>query len=202
MTSVTRENGRREVGLLGGTFDPPHIGHLRAAVRVRHALGLDVVRVVPAGDPWQKREDRAITPAPIRWEMVQAAVAGIEGLEAWDVEVRRPGPSYTVDTVGALREAEPEARVTLVLGSDAAALVPTWERPDELLAQVRVAVVPRPGGPDPVVLPGADLVTVEVEQLDVSSSRLRADAAAGRPLDVLVPPGIAAVIERHQLYRS
>lgn len=203
MTSVTCGKGRREVGVLGGTFDPPHIGHVRAAVRVRHALGLDVVLLVPAGEPWQKRGDRAITPAPLRAEMTRAAVAGIAGLEVADLEIRRPGPSYTVDTVAELRAADPEARITLILGSDAAVLLPTWERPDELLSQVRLAVVPRPGAPDLLALPdAAEVVTVAVEQLDVSSSGLRADVAAGRPVDVLVAPGVAGLIERHQLYRS
>lgn len=186
---------------MGGTFDPPHIGHLRTAVRVRHALGLDRVLLVPNGDPWQKREDRAITPAAIRWEMTRAAVAGIEGLEASDVEVRRPGPSFTVDTVEELRRDDPETGLTVILGADAAALIPTWGRPEDLLAQVRVAVVPRPGAPGPVTLPGADLVEVDVERLAVSSSALRADVAAGRPLDVLVPPRVVEVIERHRLYR-
>ncbi len=202
MTSVTSGKGSRQLGILGGTFDPPHIGHVRAAVRARHALGLDVVLLVPAGDPWQKRGDRAITSAGVRWEMTQAAVAGIAGLEAADLEIRRPGPSYTVDTVAELRAAEPDVGITLVLGSDAAALIPTWERPDELLSQVRIAVVPRPGAAVPVALPGADVVTVDVEELDVSSSRLRADVVAGRPLDVLVAPGVAGLIERHRLYRS
>lgn len=186
---------------MGGTFDPPHIGHLRAAVRVRHALDLDVVLFVPAGDPWQKRGDRAITPGPVRLEMARAAVEGLDGLEVSDIEVRRPGPSYTLDTVDELRAADPGARLTLVLGADAAALIPTWERPAEVLAQVRLAVVPRPGAPMTVDLPGADVVAVEVEQLAVSSTSLRADVAAGRPVDVLVPPGVAAIIERRGLYR-
>lgn len=186
------------MGVFGGTFDPPHIGHLRVAVRARHALGLDTVLVVPNGDPWQKRGGRAITSADVRLEMVRAAVAGLPGLEASDLEVRRPGPSYTVDTVAELRRGRPGVEVTIVLGTDAAALLPTWERPEELLAQVRVAVVPRPGSVAPVAVPGA--VEVEVEPLAVSSSHLRADVAAGRPVDVLVPPGVLDVIRRHRLY--
>lgn len=190
------------MGILGGTFDPPHIGHVRAAVRARHALGLDAVLLVPAGDPWQKREGRAITPGPVREAMTRAAAEGIAGLDVADLELRRPGPSYTVDTVATLRTAESDVRITVILGSDAAALLPTWERPEELLAQVRIAVVPRPGAPVPAALPGAEVETVAVEQLDVSSSRLRADVAAGRPIDVLVAPGVARLIEQHQLYRT
>ncbi|HYI60903.1 MAG TPA: nicotinate-nucleotide adenylyltransferase [Acidimicrobiales bacterium] len=200
MTSVTGEGGNRGIGVLGGTFDPPHIGHLRAAVMVRHALELDVVLLVPNGDPWQKRV-RAVTPAPIRLEMARAAALGVPGLEVSDAEVRREGPSYTVDTVAELRAERPDRPVTVILGTDAAALVPTWERPDELLAQARLAVVARPGAPGPVVLPGADLVHVDLEQLDVSSSRLRADVAAGHPIDVLVAPGVIDVIGRRRLYR-
>lgn len=201
MTSVTGDEGRR-VGILGGTFDPPHIGHLRAAVRVRHALALDVVLLVPNGDPWQKRGTRPITPAAVRLELVEAAAAGLPGVEVCDLEVRRDGPSYTVDTVAELRAGRPDLDITLVLGSDAAALLPTWERSEELLAQVRVAVVARPGAPPAVEVRGVEPTWVEVEALDVSSSRLRADVAAGVPTDVLVSPAVRAAIDRHGLYRG
>jgi nicotinate-nucleotide adenylyltransferase len=191
----------RSIGLLGGTFDPPHIGHLVAAVSARHALGLDEVLLVPAGDPWQKSGERQITSGPVRMEMVGAAVEGIAGLAASDVELQRPGPSYSVDTVAALREAEPSTAVTLVLGRDAAAGLTTWHRHDELLALARLAVVDR-GDDPPALPPGADVVVVPMPRLDVSSTDLRARVAAGAPLDVLVPPAVIAVIERHGLYRS
>ncbi len=201
MTPVTVEPSGRAIGVLGGTFDPPHIGHLVAAVSARHALGLDEVLLVPAGDPWQKSGARAVTPAEVRMEMVAAAVEGLEGVRASDVEVRRPGPSYSVDTVAALRAAEPSVAVTLVLGRDAAAGLATWHRYDELLALARLAIVDRDGGP-PVLPPGAEAVVVPMPRLDVSSTDLRARVAAGAPLDVLVPAAVIDVIARHRLYRS
>lgn len=201
MTSVT---GRR-IGLLGGTFDPPHLGHLRAAVVVRHTLDLDAVLLVPNGDPWQKRDHRTITRAPVRLEMVEAAAATLRsgaGVVVSDVEVRRSGPSFTVDTVSALREAEPDIDVTVVIGRDVASQIPTWERYEELLTQVGVAVVARPEidvGPPAELL--TQVVEVPMEQLDVSSSGVRALVAQGRPVDVLVPAEVAAIIVREGLYR-
>ncbi|MGI8937331.1 MAG: nicotinate-nucleotide adenylyltransferase [Iamia sp.] len=206
MTSVTGLGGRT-VGVLGGTFDPPHIGHLRAAVAVRHALALDRVLLVPNGDPWQKRGVRPITPAPLRLEMVRAAQAVLasgSGVEVSDREVRRDGPSFTIDTVVALQEADPDLEVTLILGRDAAALLPTWERHDDLLRRAHLAVVDRPGsapGP-PLHLEGARLQEVAIEQLDVSSSAIRDLVDQGDPIDVLVAPGVAAVIDREGLYRA
>lgn len=200
MTSVTRASGRR-VGLLGGTFDPPHIGHLRAGVNVRAALALEVVYVVPNGEPWQKEGTRALTPAPVRLEMARAQFA-YPGFAVLDLEVRRPGPSYTVDTVAELRAAEPDLDITVILGSDAVALLPTWERSAELLATVHVAGVVRPGGPGPAAVPGAEVIWVDADRHDVSSSGLRAAVAAGRPLDGLVEREVASLIAAHHLYRA
>lgn len=193
------------MGVFGGTFDPPHIGHLRAAVSVRHALGLDAVVLVPNGDPWQKRGTRPITPGAIRLEMVRAAAAGLPGtgIEVSDTEVRRDGASYTVDTVAEMRASEPAVQVTVILGADAAALLATWERVDELKTQVRLAVVRRPGsGFEAPALGSPPVVMVDMERLDVSSSAIRSDVARGAPVDVLVPPGVLEVITRHGLYRG
>lgn len=197
MTSVT---GRR-LGLLGGTFDPPHIGHLVAAVSVRDALHLHEVWLVPAGDPWQKRGAREITAADVRLEMARAAVAGIPGLAVSDIEVRRPGASYTVDTVEELRRADPDLDVVLVLGRDAAAGLPTWHRHEELLGMVTIAVVERADAPPLAPLPGATLEAVAMPRVDVSSTELRARVAAGGRVDVLVPAPVVAVVEREHLYR-
>lgn len=204
MTSVTGAGARR-VGVFGGTFDPPHIGHLRAAVSVRHTLGLDAVVMVPSGDPWQKRGTRPITPGAIRLEMVRAAAAGLPdiGIEVSEAEVRRAGASFTVDTVAEMRASEPAVQVTVILGADAAALLPTWERVDELKTQVRLAVVRRPGsGFEAPALGSPPVALVDMERLDVSSSAIRADVARGAPVDVLVPPGVLEVITRHGLYRG
>ncbi len=201
MTSVTGAR-RRRLGLVGGTFDPPHIGHLVAAVSVRDALALDEVWLVPAGDPWQKRGGRAITPGPVRLEMAEAAVADIPGLAVSAIEVRRPGASYTIDTVEELHRADPDLDVVVVLGRDAAAGVPTWHRYEELLARCTVAVVDRAGAPPLPPLPGAMVEAVAMPRVDVSSTELRARVAAGGRVDVLVPAAVVAVIERERLYRS
>jgi nicotinate-nucleotide adenylyltransferase len=187
----------RRIGILGGTFDPPHIGHLAVAVETRHALGLDTVLLVVANLPWQKLDDREITPAADRLALVGAAVTGLEGVEASDVEVRRGGLSYTADTLAELAGDD----LFLILGADAAAGLPTWERGDEVRAGARIVVAARDGevGPPP---PGWDWDVVSVPRLDVSSTDLRARVAVRRPIDVLVPPGVRSLIDQLGLYRS
>ena len=188
------------IGVFGGTFDPPHIGHLAVAVEVRHALALDRVLMVVANDPWQKRGARVLTPAPDRLEMVRAAVEDMAGVEADDREIRRGGPSYTVDTVEELLGEHPQAEVFVVVGADAAAGLHTWERADELAARVTVVVVRRPGFDLSVGPSGFTSVEVEVPALDVSSSDIRARLTAGRPIDVLVPAAAATWLTWHRIY--
>lgn len=188
------------IGVFGGTFDPPHIGHLAVAVEVRHALALDRVLMVVANDPWQKRGARVLTPAPDRLEMVRAAVEDLAGVEADDREIRRGGPSYTVDTVEELLGERPQADVFVVVGADAAAGLHTWERAGELAALVTVVVVRRPGFDLSVDSSGFTGVEVEVPALDVSSSDIRARLATGRPIDVLVPAAAVTWLTRHRIY--
>lgn len=191
------------MGILGGTFDPPHIGHLAAAVSARHALGLDEVRLMPNGDPWQKRDVRPITAADVRLAMVRAATEGLVAVRASDAEVTRDGPSYTIDTVEALRTSEPDVEPVVVLGRDAAATIDTWHRHRDVLDAVELAVVDRgDDGPLPAALAGARVHRVVMPRLDVSSSDLRRRVAAGEPIEVLVPAPVVALIERHGLYRS
>jgi nicotinate-nucleotide adenylyltransferase len=200
MTSVTGARGRR-LGLLGGTFDPPHIGHLVAAVSVGDALGLDEVWLVPNGDPWQKR-DRRVTPAAVRLEMARAAAAEVPGVEVSDVEVRRSGPSFTVDTVHQLRAEDPERDLVVIMGRDSALGLPTWERHEELLATVALAVVDRAGvGTALPDLPGARVEIVPMRRIEVSSTELRAMVADGRPIVPLVAPAVADLVAEHGLYR-
>ena len=189
------------IGVFGGTFDPPHVGHLVAAVNVRHALDLDVVLLVVANDPWQKTGSRAVTPAPDRLALVEAAVGEVAGLEASDVELRRGGTSYTADTLADLGERHPGATLFLVLGSDAAAGLPTWERAREVRERAEIVVVTRPGAEDGVPPPGWEWVRVETPRLDVSSTDLRSRVTDGRPLDYLVTPPVIACIEARGLYR-
>jgi nicotinate-nucleotide adenylyltransferase len=190
---------RRRIGVLGGTFDPPHIGHLVTAIDVRHLLSLDVVLLVVANEPWQKVGVRDVSPAAERLELVRAAVEGVDGVEASDLELRRGGPSYTIDTLDELRRDEPDAELFLVLGSDAAAGLATWERADELSEACRIVVVDRPGAT--TELPqGFRCEQVEVPRLDVSSTDLRARVADGRPLRFLVPDGVISLLRDGRLY--
>jgi nicotinate-nucleotide adenylyltransferase len=189
----------RRIGVFGGTFDPPHVGHLVTAVNVRHALDLDVVLLVVAHEPWQKEGARRITESEARFTLVTAAVADVEGLEASRVEIERDGPSYTADTLTDLQAAYPGATMFTILGDDAAANLPTWERYQEVVERSRLVVVDRPGAP--VELPDiAEWIRVEVPRLEVSSTDLRNRCRDGRPLDYLVTTPVLAGIRRLGLY--
>lgn len=190
------------IGVFGGTFDPPHNGHLAAAVNVRHALALDRVLLVVAGVPWQKVGERPISPAADRLAMVEAAVGGVEGLEPSAIEIDRGGDSYTADTLRSLREEAPGRSLFLILGRDAAAGLPTWGRVDEVRAQATIVVVDRPGHDMAVLPPGWDVQHVDCPDLEISSTDLRTRAADGRPLDFLVPPAVVSCIRERRLYRS
>jgi nicotinate-nucleotide adenylyltransferase len=190
------------IGVFGGTFDPPHNGHLAAAVNVRHALQLDRVLLVVAGVPWQKVGERAISPAADRMAMVEAAVAGVQDLEPSDLEIDRGGDSYTADTLRLLHEEAPGRSLFVILGRDAAAGLPTWERVDEVRAQAEIVVVDRPGHGMAVLPPGWDVQHVDCPDLEISSTDLRARAGDGRPLDFLVPPAVVSCIQERRLYRS
>lgn len=186
--------------MLGGTFDPPHIGHLVAAVNVRHVLGLERVLLVVANVPWQKVASREVSPAGDRLAMVEAAAAGLEGVEASDVEIRRGGPSYTVDTLCELRRRDPDAELFVILGADAAAGLDTWERAEELPRLGTLVLVDRPGVECPPPPEGWPVVRVEVPRLEVSSTDLRARVLDGRPLDFLVPDAVVTCIRHRRLY--
>ena len=186
--------------MLGGTFDPPHIGHLVTAVDVRHALGLDEVLLVVANEPWQKTAHQRVTPAEDRLALVRAAVHDVEGITASDIEIRRGGTTYTADTLADLAAREPDAELYLILGSDAAAGLPTWERADEVRHRARIVVVPRPGAEQGTPPPGWEWTPVATPRLDVSSTELRARVAEGRPIDFLVPAPVIACIRQRRLY--
>ena len=187
-----------KIGVLGGTFDPVHVGHVATAAEVRASLGLDRVLLVVAGDPWQKR-GRVVASAEDRLALVQAAVDGIVGLEASAIEVERDGPSVTADTLEALRA--PDRELFLVLGADAVANMGTWRRLADTKALATIVVVERAGDLD--VHPPGDgwrVAHVRVPRLDVASTDLRARLTAGRPVDGLVPPAVIAEIHRRGLY--
>jgi nicotinate-nucleotide adenylyltransferase len=188
------------IGILGGTFDPIHVGHLFAAVAARDVLGLDRVLLVVANEPWQKVGSRSVTAAEARLAVVEAAIDDVAGLEASRIELDRGGPSYTADTVDQLRRAHPGAEFFLVVGSDIVPDLSSWRRVDELQGRVVLAVVDRAGGeraPDP---PGWRVARVDMPALEVSSSDLRERLAAGRPVDFLIPDDAIRCIRTLGLY--
>lgn len=192
--------GPTRLGLLGGTFDPPHIGHLAAAMTVREALSLDRVLLVVANEPWQKVGSRPISSASDRLAMVEAAVEGVEGLEASDLEIIRGGATYTVETVEQVRASSPDAEIFLVVGADTAAGLPTWERHDDLAGLCTLVIVDREGAVAPTPPEGWTVVRVPMAPVDVSSTDLRVRAAGHEPLDGFVPAGVVDVIRDRRLY--
>ncbi|CAB4885638.1 unannotated protein [freshwater metagenome] len=189
----------QRIGLFGGTFDPPHVGHLVTAVNVRHALQLDVVVLMVANVPWQKERSREITPAEDRFALVQAAVAHVAGLEAGRTEIDHGGPSYTADTLSLLAEQYPGAELFTIVGDDAAGGFTTWDRYDEVAARSTLVVVDRPG--QKAELPRQfPWQHVEVPHLDVSSTDLRERFNDGRPLDFLITEPVLEVVRQRGLY--
>ena len=186
--------------MLGGTFDPVHVGHLVTASDARWSLRLDRVLLVVAGDPWQKR-GHVVASADDRLALVRAAAEGVDGVEASPVEVERSGPSVTADTLEEL--AEPGREFFLLLGADAVANMPTWRRLEETRHLATVVVVERAGDAhaEPPG-PGWRFERLSIPRLDVSSSDVRARLAAGRPVDGLVPPAVVREIRARGLYTA
>ncbi len=200
------------IGLFGGTFDPPHLGHVAALRAVSRALSLDRLLLVVANDPWQKSSSRAVTPAEDRFAMAQALAEGIPGVEASRMEIDRGGPSYTVTTVEALRaealaSGRPVPQIYLVVGADLLADLGTWERAEDLAAMVTLAVVSRPPTPTATgtgrprkAPPGWRLEWVDGPLVDLSSSAVRDVLERGGPVDELVPAAVMHCIRRRNLY--
>jgi len=189
----------QRVGILGGTFDPIHVGHIAAAAEARVACRLDCVMLVPAADPWQKR-GQVVGSAADRMAMVEAAAAAVEGIEASRVEIERTGPSVTADTLEALRG--PDRQLFLILGSDAVRNMPTWRRLDDTKRLATVVVIERLGdGVDP---PGEgwSVEHVVIPRIDMSSSELRERLVDGRPVDGWIPPAVVRVIRERGIYTA
>lgn len=187
------------VGLFGGTFDPPHLGHLVTAVNVRHVLKLDLVVLMVANDPWQKHGTREVASAVDRLAMVQAAIKGVDGLVAGEDEISRGGPSFTADTLIAMGQRYKGAELFTIVGDDAAAIFGSWQRASEIAKLSTLVVVDRPGSP---LMPPSEFVwnRVEVPRLEVSSTDLRERFVDGRPLDYLVSNEVLKVIAERGLY--
>lgn len=192
------------LGVLGGTFDPVHVGHLVAAVNAKSSLGLDRVILMVANIAWQKAGQRILTSAEDRLAMVAAAVGGVPGLEAGRQEIDRGGDSYTADTLAELHAAHPGAALYLIVGWDVAAELTTWERWEEIQRLATLVVVNRPGAGRPAGLDGDGwrVEEVTVPNLEISSTDLRERAATGRPLDYLVPEAAIHCLRARGLYAT
>ncbi len=193
----------RRIGLFGGTFDPPHAGHLALAEWARESLALNRVLWIPAGAPPHKRVLR-LSSAAHRVAMTRHAVRGNPAFVVSTLESSRVGPSFTVDTLRAVRRAHPRARLYLLMGADSLDEFPAWHEPDAILALATLAVAARPGA---LAAPRARALARRVTWLDnpgldLSSSALRARARSGRSLRYLVPDAVGRYIARHRLYRG
>jgi nicotinate-nucleotide adenylyltransferase len=203
---------RRPLGVMGGTFDPVHYGHLTVAEQTRETLGLASVVFIPAGVPPHKR-DRPVTLARHRLAMVELAVAGNPWFAVSRLELDRPGPSYAVETLDALAasaDQEGRDRPVFILSVEALAGFATWRDPGRILDLCRIAVVPRRGtaGPDRAWLTARfprqedRFIFLDGPQLGHSATDIRSRAAAGRSIRYLVPPAVAAYIGEHHLYQT
>lgn len=196
------------MGLFGGTFDPPHFGHLVVAQEALERLSLDRLIFLVAGLPPHKVGE-VLSPPRVRLEMTTAAVAGNGSFEVSDLEIGRDGPSYTVDTLRHFRSIQPDAEIFFILGADQLAEFHEWQEPDEVASLCTLVVVSRNGvDPDrvqPVRFPSGkvlDFLHLEVPRVDLSSSEIRARVRGGKSIRYLVPSDVLKIIETHRLYRS
>jgi nicotinate-nucleotide adenylyltransferase len=208
------------IGIFGGTFDPIHYGHLRTAFEMLQALRFEEVRFVPSGDP--PHRGKTYAPAPLRLEMVQAATAKEPSFVVDDCELRRDGPSYTVDTLAAMRQEQPQAALGLILGMDAFLGLTGWHRWNEILDYAHIVVAHRPGWRAPDIGPLGDLVSEHgthriedlheqrnnrihihaVTQLEISSTEIRDLVLAGRDPRFLMPDVVRDVIVKSHCYAT
>jgi nicotinate-nucleotide adenylyltransferase len=195
-----------KIGILGGTFDPIHIGHLVVAEEARIKVGLNEVLFVPAGQPLLK-PDRNITPADHRVEMVRRAIADNPHFKLCTLEIERPGPSYTVDTLMMLREQlGSEVSLLFILGRDTLAELPSWKEPQKLVQLCRMVVAPRLGSKDlqhlETEIPGLldKVIQLDMPVIGISSSGIRQRIAQGLPMRYLVPTSVEKYITEQKIY--
>jgi nicotinate-nucleotide adenylyltransferase len=202
----------RRIGLFGGTFDPPHVGHLALAEAARDRLRLDEVRFIPAGEPPHKRRG-GLVPASRRLAMTRLAVRGAHAFTVSTIETRRDGPSFTVDTLRRVRAESPGARLFLLLGTDSLGELVSWREPAEIARLATLVVARRPDGDWQIGghrfsraagrgPARARIVHLDNPELAISSSLIRSRVRAGRSIRYLVPDLVARYIARHRLYRG
>ena len=188
------------IGVMGGTFDPIHHGHLVAASEVAHEFDLDEVVFVPTGRPWQKR---TVTPSEHRYLMTVIATASNPRFTVSRVDIDRTGPTYTIDTLRDLKALRPEAELFFITGADAIAQILSWRDHDELWDLAHFVAVSRPGHVlNTDGLPSDDVSQLEIPALAISSTDCRDRVSRGHPVWYLVPDGVVQYIAKHHLYRS
>lgn len=200
---ATVPNGRaRRVGIMGGTFDPIHHGHLVAASEVADLFDLDEVVFVPTGQPWQKAA-REVSPAEHRYLMTVVATASNPRFWVSRVDVDRPGPTYTVDTVADIAAIRPDAELFFITGADALQAILSWKDAEQVFKMCHLVGVTRPGyhlsGDH---LPSSIVTLLDVPAMAISSSAVRERVVADRPIWYLVPDGVVQYIGKHALYRG
>jgi nicotinate-nucleotide adenylyltransferase len=189
------------IGIMGGTFDPIHHGHLVAASEVAQLFGLDEVVFVPTGEPWQKTERRVST-AEHRYLMTVIATASNPRFWVSRVDIDRPGPTYTVDTISDIAEQRPGAELFFITGADALAQILSWKDGEKALRMARFIGVTRPGYElSDAHLPVDSVTLIDVPAMAISSSDCRARVEQGRQVWYLVPDGVVQYIAKHGLYR-
>ena len=192
----------RRLGILGGTFDPPHAGHLAAAVAVQTQVALDELVLMVANEPWQKVGDRQVTPAQVRFEMTEALVDGISGLRADDREIRRGGPTFTVDTLEEIIAEHPDTEIFLIVGADTASRLETWHRASDVVRLSTIVIVNRDDVTNTArgFLHDARVVNVSMNPVDVSSSAIREAVAHGEAIVSATSSSVASIIRDRSLY--
>lgn len=189
------------MGVMGGTFDPIHHGHLVAASEVAHRLDLDDVVFVPTGRPWQKSH-RTVTEPETRFQMTVIATAADPRFSVSRVDIDRPGPTYTVDTLRDLQAEHPRTQLFFITGADALSSIGSWRDPDAVMSLAQLVAVTRPGHAVDTGLPSEAVTTIEIPGLEISSTQCRARVARAAPITYLVPAGVEVFIAKTGLYRD
>jgi nicotinate-nucleotide adenylyltransferase len=196
-----------KIGVFGGTFDPIHNGHLAIAEEVKAQLNLTEIRFVPAGQPWLKA-GRTISSREQRVQMVELAIAGKSYFKLSKLEVAKPGPSYTIDTMADIKRQSKGAELFFIMGWDSLNSLPLWKESLRLIKICRLVAIPRPGSPQPDLaalekgIPGLlkNLVMLDKPEIDISATEIRARVAKGLPIDWMVPETVAQYIKQNRLY--
>lgn len=202
---------RRRIGLFGGTFDPPHIGHTTAALAAMSELELDSILMLAANDPWQKTDKNndsskigvSIVSTPVeRFEMLKRALDGHDDLIADDMEISRGGRTYTIDTVSELSNRYPESEFFLIIGADVAKYFDSWHEPQEILKKVNVVVLTRPGVDRTEIDEEWNFSFLDIPPIDISANEIRLRVAMGESIEGMVSDSVEEYILSAGLYRD